>query len=269
MAERDFKELLSAKWDEEKFLCVGLDPDLEKIPTSMRADNIEDTLFAFNKHIVDSISDIVSSYKPNSAFYERYGAEGISALQKTIEYVHVVSPTVPVILDAKRADIGNTNNGYVEYAFDYLKADALTVHPYMGGESLKEFLARKDKGIFVMCRNSNPGATEFQDLKIDGEKLFIRLAKAFKDRWNYNGNCGLVVGATYPDDIAEVRRVAPDTLFLIPGVGAQGGELEKSVRNGKDKDGRGFILSTSRIVIYADSPRESAQAIHGAIQNAL
>ena len=269
MSVRDFKELISAKWDEKKFLCVGLDPDLEKIPTGMHSSDIGETIFAFNVHIVDQLSDFVCAYKPNSAFYERYGAEGIAALKKTIEYIHDSFPDVPVILDAKRADIGNTNNGYVAYAFGYLQADGITVHPYMGGESLKEFFDRKDKGIFVMCRNSNSGSGEFQDLEINGRPLYQHIAQSFREKWNSNKNCGLVVGATYPDEIKKVREVAADMPFLIPGTGAQGGDLEKSVQYGKDAQGKGFLLAVSRGVIYAVSPRESARELHSAIQKFL
>lgn len=266
---RDFKELVSAKWDEGKFLCVGLDPDLDKIPERFKKGDVEDALVAFNSYIIDEISDFVCAYKPNSAFYERYGAQGVSALKRTIEYARNKAPDIAVLLDAKRADIGNTNNGYVDYAFGYLKADGLTVHPYMGGESLKEFLDQKDKGIFVMCRNSNPGAGEFQDLVVDGKPLYIHLAERFRDAWNYNRNCGLVVGATYPEEMREVRSVSPDMTFLIPGTGAQGGDLEKSVQYGKRTDGKGFILSTSRVILYADSPKIKAQEYHSAIQKAL
>ncbi|MEK7509383.1 MAG: orotidine-5'-phosphate decarboxylase [Patescibacteria group bacterium] len=266
---RDFNTLLAAKWDEGKFLCVGLDPDVEKIPVSMKKESVVETLVAFNRFILEETHDIVSSYKPNSAFYERYGAQGIQALQSTIELAHSIAPGVPIILDAKRADIGNTNNGYTAFAFDHLQADALTVHPYMGGESLKEFFAYKDKGIFVMCRNSNPGAGEFQDLEIAGMPLYIHVARSFRDKWNTNGNCGLVVGATYPEEIERVRSEVPNITLLIPGTGAQGGDLQKSVRYGKDAREKGFIISTSRAIIFADSPRAKAQEFDSAIRKAL
>lgn len=266
---RDFNDLLRARCDKGKFLCVGLDPDIEKIPDAMKKGSVSETLVAFNTFILEETHDIVSSYKPNSAFYERYGAEGTQALKETIESAHAIAPGVPIILDAKRADIGNTNLGYAAAAFDYFQADALTVHPYMVGESLKEFFARADKGIFVMCRNSNPGAGEFQDLDIDGVPLYIHLARAFRDKWNKNGNCGLVVGATYPDELKRVRAEVPDMPLLIPGTGAQGGDLEKSVQYGADAQGNGFIISTSRAIIFAESPRTKAQEFSSAIQAAL
>jgi orotidine-5'-phosphate decarboxylase len=269
MDARDYTELLARKWDENKFLCIGLDPDISKIPQQYHKTNTEETLFAFNKYIIDEVSDFVCSYKPNSAFYEQYGTEGLSALKKTIKYLHETHSDIPVILDAKRADIGNTNNGYVTFAFEYLEADGLTVHPYMGGESLTEFFDNRHKGIFVMCRNSNPGAGEFQDLVIDGEPLYIHLAKAFAEKWNHNGNCTLVAGATFPEELQRVRSAVPNMPFLIPGIGAQGGDLEQSVKYGKDANNRGFTVSTSRVVIYADSPQAKAKELHGAIVKSL
>lgn len=266
---RNFNELLGKKWDEGKFLCVGLDPDVNKIPKSFKMGSIAETLVAFNKFILEETHDIVCSYKPNSAFYEQYGADGFQALKDTVELANIIAPGVPIILDAKRADIGNTNNGYVAAAFDYLRADALTVHPYMGGESLTEFFARADKGIFVMCRNSNPGAGEFQDLDINGVPLYIHLARAFRDKWNRNRNCGLVVGATYPEEIKTVRSEVPNTTLLIPGTGAQGGDLQKSVQYGKDAYEKGFIISTSRAIIFSDSPRKKTQEYDSAIRKAL
>ncbi|MBV9159174.1 MAG: orotidine-5'-phosphate decarboxylase [Candidatus Kaiserbacteria bacterium] len=276
MSERNFNGLLDAQWEAGRFLCVGLDPDLEKIPVAARVEGVRETIVNFNRAVINATKDIVCAYKPNSAFYEAHGETGWAALQQTIEDVHELAPEVPVILDAKRGDIGNTNNGYVAAAFRNLNADALTVHPYMGGESLKEFLTCADKGIFVMCRNSNPGAGEFQDLDIAGEPLYIHIAKAFGAKWNSNGNCGLVVGATYPDEIKEVRAIVPEMTFLIPGTGAQGGDLASSVKNGQRTDGKGFILSTTRAIVYAsDRPdyqeviRKKAEEFDGAIRAAL
>ena len=273
---RDFRKLLEAQWGQGKFLCVGLDPDFEKIPQAARQAGTRETLVAFNRAIIDATHDLVCAFKPNSAFFEAHGDEGWQALRETIQYILDTAPDVPVILDAKRSDIGNTNNGYVESAFEHLRADAVTVQPYMGGESLKEFFERKDKNIFVMCKNSNPGSGEFQDLDVGGEPLYLRVARAFAQKWNSNGNCGLVVGATYPEDIKRVRAVAPDMPLLIPGVGTQGGNLEESVKNGKDAKGRGFIISTTRVIMYAsngdnfaEAARAKAQELHGAIQKAL
>lgn len=260
MSERNFRELLEGQWEQGKFLCVGLDSDFEKIPESARGKGVRETIVGFNRAIIDATKDLICAYKPNSAFYEAYGDEGWSALRETIQYIHEAAPELPVILDAKRADIGNTNKGYVVSAFDHLRADAITVHPYMGGESIKEFLARKDKGIFVMCKNSNPGSGEFQDLEINGQPLYIHVARSFAEKWNINKNCGLVVGATYPVDIKRIRETTPEMPLLIPGIGAQGGELEQSVKNGKDTGGRGFILSTGRVILYASNGSDFAEA---------
>ncbi len=257
---RDFRQLLEAQWEQGKFLCVGLDSDFEKIPEAARQAGVGETILAFNRAIIDATRDLVCAYKPNSAFYEAHGDEGWKALRATIQYINEAAPDVPVILDAKRADIGNTNNGYVASAFDHLHADAITVHPYMGGESIKEFLARKEKGIFVMCKNSNPGSGEFQDLEVGGQPIYIHVARAFAEKWNTNNNCGLVVGATYPADIKRVREATPEMPLLIPGIGVQGGDLEQSVKNGKDAHGRGFILSTGRVILYASNGSDFAEA---------
>ena len=273
---RNFRALLEANWEQQKFLCVGLDPDLDKIPADMRTLGVREGLLSFNRAVVDATHDVVCSYKPNSAFYEVHGAIGWSVLQETIAYVNERAPHVPVILDAKRADIGNTNNGYAAAAFDVLAVDALTVHPYMGGESLKEFFDRTDKGIFVMCRNSNPGAGEFQDLDVGGEPLYLYLARAFQEKWNGNGNCGLVVGATYPEEIKRVRSIVPSMPLLVPGTGAQGGDLALSVAHAKDARGGGFIISTSRAIIFASQANDFETSIraktlefHDAIVKAL
>jgi orotidine-5'-phosphate decarboxylase len=273
---RDFRQLLEKKWDEGKFLCVGIDPDFDKIPQAVRLPGMRETLVAFNRSIIDATRDLVCAFKPNSAFFETYGDEGWKALRETIQYILDTAPEVPIILDSKRADIGNTNEQYAKSVFDYLRADAITVHPYMGGESLKEFFARKEKGIFVMCKTSNPGADEFEDLDAGGQPLYLHVAHSFAEKWNGNGNCGLVVGATYPADIERVRKAVPEMLLLIPGIGAQGGDLETSVANAKDAHGRGFIINASRTIIFASDGRDfaraarsSAQQLDSAIRKAL
>jgi len=276
MAGRNFRQLLEAQWDKNKFLCVGLDSELEKIPASVRTENAGETILAFNRRIVDATRDIAGSYKLNSAFYEAHGDGRFIALRNTIQYIQKVAPDVPVILDAKRADIGNTNAGYVESIFGYLNADAVTVHPYMGGESLQPFLDCADKGVFVLCRTSNEGSGEFQDLKIDGVELYKVVARHVVEQWNANGNCGLVVGATYPAELKAVREIAPGLPILIPGVGAQNGDLAKSVAAGKDARGRGMIVAVGRAIIfaslggdYAEAARAKALEIDDAIKKAL
>ncbi len=276
MTGRNFRVLLEKKWDEKKFLCVGLDTDFDKIPGHLRTAGPGEGILAFNKAIVDATKDVACAFKPNSAFYEAYGDHGFAALQATIAYINEVAPDVPVILDAKRADIGNTNNGYIASAFGYLGADAITVHPYLGSEALAPFLERSDKGVFVLCRTSNPGAGELQDIDAGGEPLYMHIARLVSESWNRNRNCGLVVGATYPDEMRTIRAAADDLPFLIPGIGAQGGDLEKTVAAGKDSRGRGMIISASRSITFASSgadfadvARTKAQELHDAIQKAL
>lgn len=266
MSERNFRELIEAQWERRNFVCVGLDSEFGKIPESARRSgnecevSVPNTIVAFNRAIVEATKDLVCAYKPNAAFYEAHGAEGIAALHRTIADIHAIAPDVPVILDAKRGDIGNTNAGYAEMAFDYLQADAITVHPYLGAEALQPFLERKDKGIFVLCRTSNPGADEFQDLVVHGRLLYQFVAYRVAKHWNQHKNCGLVVGATYPDELREVRDTVGDMPILIPGIGAQGGDVEKTVAAGKDSRGQGMIINASRSIIFASQGPDFAEA---------
>lgn len=257
---RDFNSLLASNWRHRKFLCVGLDPDLAKIPEAARRGSARETLAAFNAAIMDATKDVACAYKLNSAFYEAHGEDGQAALADTIRYVRQRAPEAVVILDAKRADIGNTNKGYLAAAFELLGADAITLHPYLGSEALRLFLERKDKGLFILCRTSNPGAGEFQDLLVDGEPLYVRVARTVAQKWNGNGNCGLVVGATYPDEIRNVRAVAPALPLLIPGTGAQGGDLKRSVAAALSSDGAGFLISVSRALLFASNGPDFAEA---------
>ena len=260
MAERNFRTLLENQWEHNKFLCVGLDSDIGKIPDVIRQPGVGETLVAFNKAIIDATKDVVCAYKPNSAYYEAHGDMGWAALEETVEYIRSEAPEVPVIIDAKRGDIGNTNNGYVEAFFERMEADAITVHPYMGSESLAPLLERKDKGVIVLCRTSNPGAGEFQDLEIGGEHLYKLVARHVASEWNTNGNCSIVVGATYPDELRNVREIVGDMPILIPGIGAQGGDLEKTVAAGKDERGKGMMIAVSRSVIFASGGADFAGA---------
>lgn len=273
---RNFRALLESQWDQGKFLCVGLDPDLEKLPSKFQGLSVYEALFGFNRAIIDATRDIASAYKPNSAFYEAYGDQGLEAMRASIAYIHEQLPEIPVILDSKRADIGNTNNGYARYAFDYMAADALTVHPYFGSEALEPFFQREGNGIIILCRSSNPGSGELQSLEVDGEPLYKVVAKLTADKWNSRGNCCIMVGATYPDELREVRSIVGDMPILIPGIGAQGGDLEKTVAAGKDSRGRGIIISVSRAITlsssgddFAEVARTKAQGLHDAIIKAL
>jgi orotidine-5'-phosphate decarboxylase len=239
-------------------VCVGLDSDLAKLPAHLK--NGEAPLFSFNKAIIEATHDLVSAYKPNTAFYESLGAAGIDQLKQTCDYLTSTYPEIPIILDAKRGDIGNTNDGYVTFAFEYLGVDAITLHPYLGQESLAPFLAQADKGLIILCRTSNAGAGEFQDLDIDGQPLYRHVATEVSQKWNDNKNCLLVVGATYPKELAEIREiVGPDMLVLVPGIGAQGGDVEAVMKAGA-ANGRGLIINSSRGIIYASDGEDFAEA---------
>jgi orotidine-5'-phosphate decarboxylase len=259
----EFVARLEQLWQRGNFVCVGLDSDYSQIPISVKGGvSVEDAMTRFNQEIVDATHDVVCAYKPNIAFYEAQGDEGLRALARTIRHIKESYPDVPVILDAKRADIGSTNNGYVQAVFDRLGADAITVHPYLGKEALKPFLDRKDKGIIVLARTSNPGAGEFQDLQVGESKepLYQIIARQVAESWNANGNCGIVAGATYPGELAEVRRIVGDLPILIPGIGAQGGEVEATVNAGKDSRTWGMIINSSRGIIFASKGEDFAQA---------
>lgn len=234
-------------------VCVGLDPDKTKLPAGV------DQL-TFNKAIIDATYDVVAAYKPNSAFYEALGDEGVKTLKATCDYVSENYPEIPVILDAKRADIGNTNQGYIDFAYEYLGVDAITLHPYMGGEAIQPFLDRADKTAIILCRTSNDGAKEFQDLLVDGKPLYQVVAGQVAKNWNKNNNCMLVVGATYPQEISEVRSIVGDKMwFLIPGVGAQGGDVEKTVKAAVNSEGHGMLVNSSRGIIFASSGPDYAE----------
>lgn len=264
---RNFMELLKAKWAEGKFVCVGLDTDWEKLPPSVFKETTPERMVEFNMRIIDATKDIVCAFKPNIAFYEDQGTPGLQGLETTMEYLRDTAPDVPIILDAKRADIGNTNRGYVRYAFDILEADAVTVNPYFGGEALKPFLNRKEKGIIVLCKTSNPGAGEFQDLEIVTsvcsptplcKYLYQIVAEHVSQEWNTNGNCCIVVGATKPNDIKRARKAAGDIPILFPGIGTQGGDLDTVVRDGRDSRGTGMIINSSSSIIFASSGADFA-----------
>ena len=258
--KRNFREMLEVQWSRGNFVCVGLDSEFDKIPEFIRKHYIiRSALFIFNANIVDTTKDIVCAYKPNIAFYEACGNDGLLALYDTIAYIHRVAPNVPVILDAKRADIGNTNAGYAQAAFEHLQADAITVHPYLGAEALQPFLDCTDKGVIVLCRTSNPGAGEFQDLSVNGEPLYCFVARRVASDWNKNGNCALVVGATYPDELRKVREIVGDMPILIPGIGAQGGDVKKTVLAGKNNRGQGIIINSSRNIIFASKGADFAE----------
>jgi orotidine-5'-phosphate decarboxylase len=229
-------------------VCVGLDPEIEKLPADLSADRAP--ILAFNRRIVDATADVAAAYKPQIAFYGAQGAE--DQLLASIRYIRERAPAALVILDAKRSDIGNTAEAYAREAFDRYGADAVTVNPYMGGDSVRPFLARPERGAILLCRTSNSGARDFQDLGVDGLPLYRRVAEHATAHWNEYRNLMLVVGATYPREMADLRRAHPHVWFLVPGIGAQGGDLEAILEAGLDARGEGLLISSSRSIIYAD-----------------
>lgn len=238
-------------------MCIGLDPDLDKLPKYIL--KTKNPIFEFNKTIIDETADIVCCFKPQFAFYASHGLSGIKALIQTITYIHLKYPQIPVILDAKRGDIGSTAEQYAKEVFDAYSSDAVTVNPLLGLDSLKPFLERIDKGIVILARTSNPGAADFQDLNINKTPLYIEIAKKVVV-WNKTyGNCLMVVGATWPEQLKKIRKIAPEMFFLIPGIGAQGGDLEKTLKAGLTKNKSGLIISSSRGIIFSENPRKEAK----------
>jgi orotidine-5'-phosphate decarboxylase len=260
----NFIKAVRSAWEhKDTLLCVGLDPDLEKIPWHLR--EMDEPLLEFNKAIIDSTCDLVCAYKPQIAFYSASKAE--KQLEATIDYIHTRYPDIPVILDSKRGDIASTASMYAKEAFERYHTDAVTVNPYMGGDTLDPFLKHKDKGIIILCRTSNPGAADIQDLESDGKKIYRIIARKASEEWNYNGNVLLVVGATYPRELKEIRSITGDMPFLVPGIGAQGGDIEEAVRNGMDHDRAGMIINSSRSIIYASPERDFSAAARNAAMN--
>jgi orotidine-5'-phosphate decarboxylase len=242
-----FVEALAHAWEKnDSLLCVGLDPEIERFPAHIAA--APSPIFQFNKAVIDATADLVCAYKPQFAHYAAYEAE--DQLERTIEYVHRTYPAIPVILDGKRGDVGNTAERYAIEAFERYGADAVTVNPYLGGDSLEPFLRHADKGVIVLCRTSNPGARDIQDLEVGGRRLYHVVAELAATRWNARGNCALVVGATYPRELAEVRRLVGDMPLLLPGVGAQGADVAQAVQNGQTERGTGLLVSSSRGILY-------------------
>ena len=244
----------------DSLLCVGLDPDPRLMPI--------DDVFEFNRSIIDATRDLVCCYKPNLAFYEDLGPSGLEALRRTVEHI---AGDVPVIGDAKRGDIGNTARAYASALFDFYGFDAVTANPYMGGDTLAPFLDYSGRCVFVVCRTSNPGSGDFQSLPVtrpNGEQwpLYMEVAARCRE-WNESENVGLVVGATYPEEMQQVRSLCPDMSILVPGIGAQGGDLRASVANGLDARGGGILISASRQVIYASKGPDFAERARDAARD--
>ncbi|MDR2016555.1 MAG: orotidine-5'-phosphate decarboxylase [Burkholderiales bacterium] len=251
-------------------LCVGLDSELTRLPARFQQDT--QPQFAFNRWIIDQTHETAAAYKLNSAFYEAHGTAGWEAMQRTMGYLRDVAPDVFTIIDAKRADIGNTSAQYATAFFDTLGCDAVTLHPWLGGEALQPFLARPDKAAIILCHTSNPGSGELQDLTVTGTDgtslpLWRHLARRVATKWNAQRNCMLVVGATVPDVIRDVRADTGDMVLLVPGIGAQGGDLDAVLRNGLTSDRRGLLINASRSILFADNPGQEAQALQQAIES--
>ena len=260
---------LNTKWAQGLFLCVGLDTDPKKIPTHLtsKSEDIFEAMLSFNKEIVDATCDSVCAYKLNSAFYEKYGPEGMEVMKETVRYIKKVAPDIFLIADAKRGDIGNTNEGYTYFIEEEksdtkdfntdtwaLGFDSLTIHGYLGEEANETFLLHKDKLFFVLAKTSNPGSMEFQDLETSGMPLYMRVVKNVAQIWNANKNCGLVLGATFPEHMTRARAEAgEDIIFLVPGIGAQGGDLKSVIQCGLNAKNEGVVINMSRSVIYASS----------------
>jgi uridine monophosphate synthetase len=237
--------------ERETLLCVGLDPRVDSV----------DQLRAECGRIIEATADLALAYKPNAAFFEAHGPEGLVAL---LDVIATIPDDIPVILDAKRGDIGETSEAYARAAFDVLGAHALTVSPYLGGDAVAPFLARPERGAFVLCKTSNPGADDVQTLQTAHGPLFERIARSAQ-QWNHHANVGLVVGATYPDALARVRAIAPQMWFLVPGIGAQGGDLVATLKAGLRADGLGLAITASRSIARARNPRAEAQRLRDEI----
>jgi orotidine-5'-phosphate decarboxylase len=244
----NFIDKLSAAWNSSNsMLCVGLDPDLAKLPGAMqgRPDAIAD----FCKAIVDATADLACAFKPQIAYFAALGAE--RQLEEVCAYIRSTYPQVPLILDAKRGDIGATAQQYAREAYDRYNADAVTLSPYMGFDSVEPYLAWQDRGQILLCRTSNPGGSDLQFLDVGGRPLYQHVAEMVASKWNRNGQCALVVGATFPEELAQVRAIVGDMPILVPGIGAQGGDVAATVSKGKTAGGTGLMISSSRAILYA------------------
>jgi orotidine-5'-phosphate decarboxylase len=241
-------KLLNTSRKNKSWLCIGLDPDPEHMPGV--------DVLQFNKAIIEATSDLVCAYKPNLAFYEALGTEGLAVLEKTVKYI---PGDIPIIGDAKRGDIGNTAKAYAKALFSVLGFDAATVNPYLGFDSIEPFINHQNKGVFILCRTSNKGATDFQNLHTNGLPLYEAVARKAKE-WNAYGNIGLVVGATYPEELKKVRSICPEMPLLIPGIGAQRGDLASAVGYGVDARGEKAIINVSRQILYASKEKDFARA---------
>jgi len=250
-----FTDRLARRWRQaDTLLCVGLDPDPGRLPAPVRGS--ADSIFTFCREIADATADLACAFKPQFAYFASARAE--AQLERLVVYLHDRHPAVPVILDVKRGDIGPTAEHYAREAFERYGADAVTLSPYMGRDSIEPFLAYADRGAFLLCRTSNAGGADLQALDVGGEPLYQRVARLAREDWNSSGQLGLVVGATYPGELAAVRALVGDMPLLVPGIGAQGGDIAASVAAGRTRAGSGLVISSSRAILYASAGADFA-----------
>lgn len=258
----NFINALEQRWLQQRtLLCVGLDPDTTRLPACIAGDR--HAIFEFCRQIVDATADLVCAFKPQIAYFAAARAE--TALEHLIEHIHRTHPGIPVILDAKRGDIGSTAEQYAQEAFVRYNADAVTVNPYLGTDSIEPYVRYAERGVIVLCRTSNPGGSDFQFMEcsrppsVGSRPLYQQVAHMAVERWNPHGNCALVVGATFPNEIATVRGIVGDMPLLVPGIGAQGGDIEATVHAGKTAQG-GLMINSSRAILYASAGEDFATA---------
>jgi len=247
----------------KSLVCVGLDSRLEKLPAEYAT--AETPQFAFNRWVIDNTHPVTCAYKLNTAFYEARGAAGWHDMQLTIDYLRSEHPDIVTICDAKRADIGATNEAYATAIFDTLGFDSITLNPYLGREAVLPFLERTDHGLIFLCRTSNVGSDEFQGLDVGGKPLWAVVAERISQHWNTAQNCLLVVGATYPKDLQTVREIVGDMPILVPGIGAQGGDLAATLSAGLTQNHDGLIINSARGIIFSEDPSQAAQALFDTI----
>ena len=259
------EHLNQASIRQDSLLCVGLDPDPRRFPAHLAGR--PDAIFEFCRAIVDATADLACCFKPQIAYFAAHRAE--DQLESLIAHIHQRHPGLPVILDAKRGDIGSTAELYAVEAFERYRADAVTVNPYMGRDSVEPFLAYRDKGVILLCRTSNPGGSDLQFLEVDRvdglggdggkERLFERVARLVAGEWNLHGQCALVVGATFPAELRHVRQLVGDMPLLVPGIGAQGGDIAATVKAGRDSTGMGLMINSSRAILYAGTQADGGE----------
>ena len=241
------EKLAVATANHHSLLCVGLDPDVARLPAEYK--DKPDAIFLFCKAIIDATASYACAFKPQIAYFAALAAE--DQLQAICDYLKQNYPDMPIVLDAKRGDIGSTAEQYAREAFERYDADAVTLNPYMGFDSVAPYLEWKDRGAIILCRTSNPGGSDLQFLSIDGVPLYQHVARMVSEKWNPHGQCGLVVGATFPHELEQVRKIVGDMPLLVPGIGAQGGDIEATVKAGRSSTGAGMMINSSRAILYA------------------